>query len=236
MKYVLDTHSHTIASGHAYSTIREMAKSASNKGLELISLTEHAPTMPGTAHDFYFMNLRVIDREMYDVKLLMGVELNILDKEGKVDLSRGLLKKMDIAVASMHTPCYTSGSAEENTQAYIHVMENPYVHIIGHPDDSRYPVDYEELARQAKKSHTLLEVNNSSLTPGCSRENSEENTVKLLKYCMKYETSITIGSDAHIDTMVGNHQYAKAVLESVDFPEELVVNRSVKELKKFVAL
>ncbi|HIT89276.1 MAG TPA: phosphatase, partial [Candidatus Merdenecus merdavium] len=46
MEYILDTHSHTIASGHAYSTIREMAKMASKKGLELLGITEHSKNMP----------------------------------------------------------------------------------------------------------------------------------------------------------------------------------------------
>ena len=50
MKYqsVMDLHTHTVASGHAYCTLREMAKAASDKGLELLGITEHAPKMPGT--------------------------------------------------------------------------------------------------------------------------------------------------------------------------------------------
>lgn len=54
MKIVLDTHAHTIVSGHAYNTIREMAQMAKEKGLEAFALTEHAPQMPGTCHEFYF--------------------------------------------------------------------------------------------------------------------------------------------------------------------------------------
>ena len=50
MKIVLDTHAHTIVSGHAYNTIREMAQMAKEKGLEAFALTEHAPQMPGTCH------------------------------------------------------------------------------------------------------------------------------------------------------------------------------------------
>ena len=41
-------------------------------------------------------------------------------------------------------------------------MDNPYVNIIGHPDDSRYPVDYEQLVRAAGEKHVLLELNNTS--------------------------------------------------------------------------
>lgn len=54
MKYVLDVHTHTLASGHAYNTIREMAMAASEKGLELLGITEHGVAMPGTCNGFYF--------------------------------------------------------------------------------------------------------------------------------------------------------------------------------------
>lgn len=63
MKYVLDVHTHTIASGHAFNTMREMAKMASEKGLELLGITEHAMTMPGTCHKFYFDNLKMVERK-----------------------------------------------------------------------------------------------------------------------------------------------------------------------------
>ena len=62
MKYksVLDLHTHTVASGHAYCSLREMARAASDKGLELLGITEHAPMMPETCHEFYFNNLKVV--------------------------------------------------------------------------------------------------------------------------------------------------------------------------------
>ena len=43
MRDVLDTHTHTLASGHAYSTIRENVRAAAERGLDLIAITEHAP-------------------------------------------------------------------------------------------------------------------------------------------------------------------------------------------------
>lgn len=48
MKTLLDVHTHTIASGHAYSTLQEMAKAAKDKGLEILGITEHGPNIPGT--------------------------------------------------------------------------------------------------------------------------------------------------------------------------------------------
>ena len=49
MNIEIDTHSHTLASGHAYNTMMEMIHAAQEKGLEVYGITEHAPRMPGTA-------------------------------------------------------------------------------------------------------------------------------------------------------------------------------------------
>ena len=57
MNIIADTHAHSLMSGHAYSTIREMAAAAAAKGLQIMALTEHAPKMPGTCGKYYFENL-----------------------------------------------------------------------------------------------------------------------------------------------------------------------------------
>ena len=175
MRSVLDSHAHTIASGHAYNTIYEMAQTAAEKGLELLALTEHAMAMPGTCHEFYFLNLKVLPRQMFGIEVLFGTEVNIMDFEGKLDMEQGLLAQMDVVVASLHTPCIRPGTQAENTRAYLRVMENPAVNIIGHPDDGRYPVDYEELVAAAKEHHVLLELNNSSLSAKGARKNPVPN-------------------------------------------------------------
>ena len=55
--YVLDLHTHTYASGHAYNTMNEMVLAAKEKGLQLLGITDHAPSMPGTMGLLYFLNL-----------------------------------------------------------------------------------------------------------------------------------------------------------------------------------
>lgn len=234
MKYILDSHTHTVASGHAYSTVHEMAREAAEKGLKLLGITDHSMNMPGTCGEFHFANLKVLPRELYGIEVMFGTELNIMDFNGTVDMSERLLKRMDVVIASLHVPCITAGSVEQNTQAYLKVMENPYVNIIGHPDDSRYPVDYEALVQAAKEREVLLELNNSSLAPYASREAGKENDLILMNLCKKYETPIILGSDAHTQEDVGNFQYLEPLLEEVQFPEELIVNRSVEVYKKYI--
>ena len=234
IKDIMDTHTHTLASGHAYSTIRENAETAARKGLELLAITEHAPRMSGSCQLIYFQNLKVVDRHAYDVELLLGAELNILDERGTVDLPERTLSQLDIAIASLHTPCITPGSREYNTQACLNAMKNPWVHILGHPDDPRYPVDYRALVQGAKEYHVMLELNENSLRPGGSRKNTRPQDEEMLRLCMEYRVPIVMGSDAHVDTDVGRHELAHALLEELNFPDELVVNRSVKALKEML--
>lgn len=79
------------------------------------------------------------------------MEANIIDLEGKLDAEEAVLKKMDYVIASLHVPCVKAGTREENTNALIGAMKNPYVKIIGHPDDDRFPLDYEKLVKAAAK-------------------------------------------------------------------------------------
>lgn len=236
MKYgsVMDLHTHTIASGHAYCTIHEMARAAADKGLELLGITEHGPKMPGTCHNFYFHNLKVVPRELYGIRLLLGAEVNIMDSEGNVDLNEKELRKLDIVIASLHIPCMQPGTKKENTDAYRNVMKNPYVNIIGHPDDGRYEVDYPALVEAAKEYGKVLEVNNHSLEPDCFRQNARENYIQMLELCKEYGVPVVMDTDAHFDTLVGEFACARALLTEMDFPEELVLNRSVEAIAGYV--
>lgn len=230
----IDLHTHTLASGHAYSTIDAMAEAGRKQGLRILGITEHAPKMPGTCSELYFSNLRVLQRERQDITVLFGAELNIMDSDGNVDLPERLLRKMDLCIASMHMPCYAPGTIEENTRAYLKVMENPYVNIIGHPDDGAYPVDYRALVEGAKEQHVLLEVNNGSLSPGGFRWNVRENYHVLLGLCKEYGVPVILDSDAHVDTAVGAHSYAWEVIRENDFPEELVINTQLERLREYL--
>lgn len=235
MKFLLDTHSHTIASGHAYSTINELAKSASEKGLELICITDHAPEMPGGPSWIYFRNFKIIDRIIHGVEILMGSELNIMDFDGNVDMDEEGLSKLDIAIASFHPICTKPGSVEENTRAFLKVMDNKYVNILGHPEDGKVPIDFDSVVKKAKETNTLIELNNSSLKSSTSRVNSFENAQILLKVCKKHKAFITIGSDAHFNTAIGNYDRAMEIIKLTRFPSELIINTDVEKFKSFIS-
>lgn len=234
MKYQIDTHTHTLASGHAYNTILEMVQAAKEKELKILGITEHAPAMPGSCGEIYFSNLRTIDREIYGLEVLFGAELNIVDYEGKVDLREDLIREMDVTIASLHGLTIGIGSKKQNTDAIVNAIKNPLIDIIGHPDDGHFPVDFKEIVLTAKEYNKLLEINNSSMNPKGFRINARENYQEILTYCMEYEVKVIIGSDAHFVSYVGSHNYVDEILESVKFPKELILNYNIEEFHKHI--
>ena len=235
MTDIIDIHTHSIASMHAYSTIREIATMAKAKGLALVGISDHAPALPGTFHEMYFRNFKVIRPAAYGIDIIMGAELNVMDYEGRVDLPVRVLQKMHYAIASLHDIVIAPGTQEENTRALLGAMANPYVTVIGHPDNPAYPVDFDALARAAAAEHVLIEANNASHNPNGPRVGSELLARDLLAACHRHGAHILIGSDAHIDIDVGEHSHTHAILADIDFPEELVLNSDPARLKAWIA-
>lgn len=234
MKIELDMHTHTLASGHAYSTIQEMARAGAEKGLKLLGITEHTSGIPGTCDPIYFRNLHVVPREMYGVDLMLGAEINILDAKGNMDADEALMKRLDIRIAGIHLLCYEHSTKEENTFGMIQAIRHPYIQIISHPGDGTAMLDFEPMVLASKESHTLLEINNSSLKPTRNKVDARENNRKILELCKKYEVPVILGSDAHISFDIANYEHLYALLQQTEFPEELIVNRSVDVFKNYL--
>ena len=186
-KILVDAHTHTVASGHAYSSLQEMAKAAADMGLEVLGITEHGPSVPGTCPTLYFKNMFTVPRQMYGIRLLMGCEINILDTKGSLDLTDEQMGWLDLAIAGIHAAWYQGGTNEENTEGMIRVIKNPKIHIISHPGDGSCELDFEQLVLAAKEAHTLLEVNNHSLAPQRKKTVARDNNLEILRLCKKYE-------------------------------------------------
>lgn len=233
MKCLLDMHTHTISSGHAYSTLLENAKCASEKGLQLLGTTDHGSSMPGAPHEWYFGNFKVLPKELFGVTMLYGCEANIIDYEGNLDLPISFQEQMDILIASIHEPVMEANeNADLNTSAFLKVMDNPNVHIIGHSGNPKFPIHAEELVKKAKEKNILIEINNSSFVS--SRIGSEKNCTKIASLCKEHGVKIILNSDSHFCLNIGNFDAALSMLKQIDMPEELIINRSKEEFLDFL--
>jgi len=231
MKYNLDVHTHTIASGHAYTTLLENIKESSEIGLKLLGTSDHGPAMPGGPHLFYFSNMGVMPRELYGVTLLYGCEVNILDGYGKLDIPERILKRLDYVIVSLHDVCIKPGTRDENTRALLRAMDNPLVDIIGHSGNTAFPISEEEIVKKAKKNNILIEINNGSFV---SRSGSEENCKIMAMLCKEYGVNVILGSDAHTCFQIGKFPKAENIIRAVDMPEELIMNTNSNKLIDFL--
>lgn len=232
LKFEVDTHCHTVASGHAFSTIVENAREAAKKGLKMIAITDHGPAMEEAAHRYYFWNMKVIPRKIEGVYILRGIEANILDDKGTLDLEERFLKKLDIVLAGIHSSRFLENSVEENTQAVISAMKNPYVDIIVHPGNPDYPIDIDKFVEAAVEYNVHIEINNSSLTT--SRIGSKENCILIAKKAGLMDAKVALGSDAHICYDVGNFAEAEEIIEKAGILEKNILNTSMNKVLDFL--
>ena len=226
-----DLHVHTLASGHAYSTIKEIAMSASLKKLKAVAITDHGPAMPGGAHRYHFGNLKILPDKIENVRIIRGVELNILNESGEVDLPPRYLSLLDFAWAGLHALCYDGTGSESYTKAVIQALQNPYVDGIVHPGNPDFALDAKAVVREAKKQGKLLEINNSSFHV---RLGSLEPCLKFAKLAAEYELSVAVNSDAHYADDVGRHEQAAEVLLQADLDTRLVVNSSFSMVQELL--
>ena len=231
MKIETDTHCHTIASTHAYSTILEMATYAAQKGLSAIDITDHGPSLPDGPHQWHFGNLRSLPRTINGVLILRGAEANIMDYEGNLDISPNYQTELDWIIASFHEPCCPPATIEEHTKAWMKVARNPNVDVLGHSGSSHYEFDVDKVVQEAAKQGKLIEINNHSFV---ARPGTTENCLKIALACKKYKAPIVVSSDAHNCFDVGDFDTAVKMLTEIVFPTDLIINLNLERLRGFI--
>lgn len=246
MKLKADYHIHSTYSKnkHGKSSIEEIAQRAHELGLEEIAITDHGP-----AHYLFGIkrnlireakNIVVETRKKYpNLKILYGVEANILDYGGTTDINSEIIKHCDIILCGFHLAALFSSAGdfwnfivksqfaknnkklydemvEKNTQALVNAMNKYKIDILTHPGD-KIPVNIDKIARAAQETNTMLEINNSH-----GHLNRDE-----LITASKYKVQFVINSDSHIKDNVGRCDNAmKAVIDSgIDLSRIINLNK-----------
>lgn len=208
----------------AYTTLLENINYCAEKGIKILGTSEHAPSMPGAPHYWYFGNMKVVPRVINGVTILRGCEANILDIDGSLDMTDESSRNLDYMIASFHEPVFKPKSKEENTAAILNVMDKyDKVEILGHLGNPNYELDYEAIVKKAKEKNIMIEINNSSLL-GSSRVGSDVNCKKVALLCREIGTKVILTSDSHINTCIGVFNKGIELLEEIQMPKELVMN------------
>ncbi|MBI5015440.1 MAG: phosphatase [Deltaproteobacteria bacterium] len=235
MRVQADLHVHTVASGHAFSTVSEIAREAARRGLRAVGIADHGPALPGAPHPFYFGALRFLPRTMEGVRILRGVEANIVHARGRLDLPRELLSRLDYILVGYHEGCGLKvRSPAKNTATMIAAMEQPGVRVVTHPGNPAFPVEVPVLARAALQLGVALEINNASFSQ--ARRGSREVCSVLARHVALEGGLVCLSSDAHIACQVGQVADAWQVASECGIAAEQVVNRTYEGLARFLRL
>lgn len=231
MQLLADLHTHTIASGHAYSTVTELALAAASRGVELIAITDHGPTVPQGAHPWYFWNAKVIPSVLNGVRILKGCEANpSLTEENGIDLPDVVLDKLDFVAVGFHPLTgFDDCDRTKNTEALLRVMTNPYVDMISHPgNEHEFPLDLDAIVEAAVKHNVILELNDHSFAPTSARSSSAPREIEFARSAAQAGAPLAIGSDAHYALHVGRFDAAVEVAQLLGLDAGRFVNQSAR--------
>ena len=224
----VDIHTHSIASGHGTTDrLIDMADEAASRGLKILGISEHGPKTLGSATPSYFLGTKQLPRSRGSLILRYGAECNILNIDGRLDLPDHILSRLDYVIASIHPQNIRSLCQSDAMRAYEGAMRNPYVSFIGHPDDDRYPLNYEVFILKCMENECIPELNEVSLAPGSYKKGGLKNARKMLEYCLKYSYPVLISSDSHGRTNIGQTPCCDALLKELSFPENLIFNNLI---------
>ena len=254
MHNLCDTHTHTLFSRHAYSTIEECVRAAAERGLELLGATDDYSSMlypeANGIHDLrnyqYFLNYDIWPRTWHGVRVLHGCEADIVDLEGRLfghdvavehgldgrvlskptTLKERVFRGCDYVVASVHNADFARGATTEQlNQLYIGALDDPKVLMLGHVGRTCLPFDVDTVLRAAKARGKLIEINEHSLM-GQWSDRAMARCRQIAQRCAELGVGIAVNTDAHIATDIGRFDNAHALLEDLGFPEHLVATRS----------
>lgn len=237
-----DYHTHTVYS-HGKSSIEDNVKVAISKGLKEIAICDHGPghflygvkkkNIPLMKEEI----LRLNDKYSKDgINILLGVESNIISFDGMIDMDEKLIKHTDILLLGYHYGIVPASvvdgigfyiknplakfsglgkekSIELNTLAFIKAINKYPIDFITHPG-AKVKLDIKELAREAKKVGTALEIN----------AKHGELSVENIKLAMREGVEFIVNSDAHIASDVGNIEKSLERVEESGLSLDMIKN------------
>lgn len=228
----VDTHVHSVLSGHAWSTLHEDVLQARRVGLKALCLTEHSSAVPGASPEWTPLSMAMIPEYDEGIRVYRGLEADVIDTMGTLCPRSAYLEKLDFCIASLHgVVCDFDWSRDKCTEAWLKVLDHPYIDALGHIDRAAFPCDFEPIVRKAAEKGKLIELNNASMID--MRAAGRDNVSRIARLCMQYGASVCVGSDAHYHTMVGDFHLLEPMLNEMDFPEELIVNRTVESFEEY---
>jgi DNA polymerase (family 10) len=230
-----DLQSHSTYSDGRLS-VREMAEAAAHRGYDYYAITDHGmrltymKTLGPQEIDQQRAEVRELDGAFGDMKVLHGVELN-MDADGSLDYPDNVLAGFDLCVASIHSAFKLT--EREQTKRLLKAIENPHVHVIGHPSgrrlDRREGIDFDvaAVAKAAAKHGVALEINAHPYRLDLRDDH--------VRWAAEHGVHFVISTDAHSVAELDNMHFGVATAQRGWAPPDRVINTwSWERMKAFL--
>ncbi|MBD3321994.1 MAG: PHP domain-containing protein [Chitinivibrionales bacterium] len=225
----VDFHTHTHFSLCGVHSVIEMLQEAKKRGLAAIAITDHGPALNSRIPPPFFD--RLVD-PVPGIKLLKGMEANLVSLSGDIDFPESKLPYVDIVLLGIHHKLLEHDDRAAYTSALIAaITRHPWIDIITHPETPDYPLDLEQVAEAARNHGVAMEINNSKIL--CDRFDVS---------CMKKAITVykdigcrtAVCSDSHVVNEIGGDDAVRPLVESAGYPQELIVTRNAASALGFI--
>jgi putative hydrolase len=194
-----DCHTHSDWSDGG-SPIEEMARAGCDLGYEWMVLSDHSPRLTvarGLSAERLTEQVAVVESlaaQLAPFRLLTGIEVDIL-ADGSLDQDPGLLDRLDIVVASVHSELRMPGA--QMTARLVTAVANPLVDVLGHctgrlvtgKQRPESEFDPEVVFAACRSFGVAVEVN--------SRPERRDPPKRLLRLAVEAGCLVALDTDAH---------------------------------------
>lgn len=230
MKLIADYHTHSKFSrfGHGKNSIEQMVYYANEFGLRELAITDH-----GFKHFFRTTkeNLKRARRLIDDyntwskTKILLGIEADILNERGDLDIDDDVLDLIDVLIVGYHKCIKTDfanffgkvknskSAITKATNAFINCLERYPVTFISHIN-ADLKLDLFKIGSVCKEKNVYIEINNSH----------SEWSRSQMEALLESGCSFVVNSDAHCSDDIGKVDKAFDVIKRFKIPTSKFAN------------
>lgn len=233
LRIEVDAHTHTVMSGHAWSTIQENCAAAAQKGMKALCMTDHGFCMKGTGTIWTPWSFSQLPDVIGGIRVYPGMEFNLWDTEGHLDeYLPGAFQHIRFGIASMHKNVMPVLDADAHTEAYIRAMDHACIDLIGHPGIPGLPHRRGAAGSRRRRAGQADRDQQQFLRrPAGLRRQLPQNRAAV----HAVRRSRLRGQRRALLRQRRRGAKALEMLDSIDFPPELIVNSTFERFEAYIA-
>jgi len=225
-----DLHAHSLFSSCGLHSVVEMLNAAKKMGLKGQAITDHGPFLGRDTSSTFFERL---DNPVDGIQFFKGMECNVTDTDGNVDVVIKFMKWYDVILLGFHNfPEKDSSPARYSEIMARAIRKNPFIDIIVHPNAPHFLMDFRMIAETAAETGVAIELNNAKTRLGRS---TEPQTLDLIEACMNAGCDVAVNTDSHALNEVGDTDVMEKLMKSSGFPYEKIVNRTYESTIEWIS-